>query len=102
MNINKLTISRSHSISTLTFISKLKFGSAVHSCSGGRQDLAFLRPGGVEDVQSGSCLLYAMLIVQSVPRPVELDTEEHVGNTRSMVPSRSDLTNEFAPCLEME
>jgi hypothetical protein len=45
----------------------------------------------VEEEQSFSCWLYAMLIWQSVPRPVDDETLEQVGKTMSMVPSRSAM-----------
>lgn len=69
--------------------SKLKFGSAVQSCSGGLHVLwPFFTLDTVEDAHSGNCLLYAMFMEQSAPTPVE-DTKEQVTNTMSIVPSLS-------------
>jgi hypothetical protein len=42
----------------------------------------------VGEEHKGSCLLYAMLIKQPEPTPAE-ETDEHEGNTMSMVPSLS-------------
>ena len=42
-----------------------------------------------DDSQSGSCLLYAMLIEHVDPTPVAGDTEEQLTKSMSRVPSRS-------------
>lgn len=79
------------SLSLLSVKSKVKFGSAVQSFSGGLHvRCPFLTPDSVDDAHNCNCLLYAILIEQSVPTPVEEDTEEHVVNTMSIVPSLSE------------
>jgi hypothetical protein len=68
----------------------LKFGSEVHSSSGLRHIRfpSLSVAGDVAELQSGNCLLYTMLITQPEPTPAE-DTDEHEGNTISIVPSLS-------------
>ena len=67
--------------------SNLKSGSAEQSWSGIRQFFCDI----VELVlaQSGFCLLYAIFILQLEPIPVEDEMDSQVGNTMSIVPSRS-------------
>lgn len=78
------------SLSLLSVKSKLKLGSAVHSCSGGLHTrLPLRRPESVVEAHKGNCLLKAMLMLQLEPMP-ELETDEHVAKTMSIVPSRSD------------
>ena len=45
--------------------------------------------GVVAEAHKGSCLLYATLMAQPEPMPVEDDTESQVTISMSMVPSRS-------------
>lgn len=79
-------------LSALSSKLKEKFGSAVQSCSGVRHTrFPFLTLGDVELAQSGSCWLYAMLIAQSWPIPVDLDTDAQVEKTISIVPSLSNI-----------
>jgi hypothetical protein len=60
------------SLSLRSVRSKEKLGSAVQSCSGRRHvRLPSFMGEPIEDVHKGSCLLYAMLMEQSDPNPVE-------------------------------
>ena len=70
---------------------KLKSGSATHSASGDRQFLSAPNPPAPEeaDAQRGFCLLYAILMLQPRPIPVEVEKDSQVGKMRSTVPSRS-------------
>ena len=62
----------------------------MHKSPGGRHIRFPLTKFDAEaDVQSGSCLLYAMLIEHVDPIPVEDETEEQVAKSMSSVPSRS-------------
>jgi hypothetical protein len=63
----------------------------MHSASGDRQPLSGLTPPapGEVDAQRVFCLLYAMLMLQPRPTPVEVEKDSQVGKTRSIVPSRS-------------
>lgn len=69
----------------------LKSGSATHSASGDRQFFSGPRPPapGEVEAQRGVCLLYAMLMLQPYPIPVEVEKDSQVGKIRSTVPSRS-------------
>ena len=74
----------------------LKSGSATHSPSGGRHaNLPFFTLFCVDDVHVGTCLLYAMLILQASPMPVVEETEEQVVKIISIVPSRSTSFDVF-------
>lgn len=75
---------------------KLKSGSATHSASGDRQFLSGPKPPapGEVDAQRGFCLLYAILILQLRPTPVEAEKDSQVGKIRSTVPSRSAWEDE--------
>lgn len=86
-------IGRHTSLSARSRKSNWKSGSAVHRSSGNLQTgLPFCTFDAELDVQSGSCLLYAMLMEHIDPTPVEVDTEAHVANNISRVPSRSART----------
>lgn len=85
-----IRIGRLTSLSARSRKSNWKSGSAVQRSSGNLQTgLPFCTFDAELDVQSGSCLLYAMLMEHIDPTPVELDMEAHVANNISSVPSRS-------------
>lgn len=73
-------------------MSNLNPVSAVQRSSGCRHP-AF--PSSLLTVQSGNCWLYAMLIEQLRPRPVEDEAEVQVVNIISIVPSRSRIQSVF-------
>lgn len=61
----------------------------MHSCSGGLHTrLPLRRPESVVEAHKGNCLLKAMFMLQLEPMP-ELETDEQVAKTMSIVPSRS-------------
>ncbi len=62
----------------------------MHRSAGGRHTrFPFTMFGPEADLQSGSCLLYAILIEHADPMPVEDETVEQVAKSMSSVPSRS-------------
>lgn len=61
---------------------------------------SLLNPESVERGQSGSCWLKAILMAQSAPVPDD-DTDEQVGKSMSIVPSRSTESIRKATCQRM-